>query len=468
MTITDGILLGATQGLTEFLPISSDGHLVLLDLFLGVSLAPRDALGFDLLLHGGSLLALLVCTGKRWWTLLIDALRGDKRTHKILLWIALATIPGVIAGLFLEDVIASQRSVPAAAGGFLITALALIIGDLLNRQRASKEVDVAHVGWWRALLIGCAQAFAILPGVSRSGLTISTGVGSGLSRRQAFEFSFLMAVPIIAGAVAKGTLDMALGHVHLPGGSIAAAGFLTSFVVSIGAYLALRAIVARMSLAWFALYLVPVGCALLYASLGGAHIFEHENLQLLVRRYGAIVVFLFALLESTPPTSFVAPGLVALLIAGSLAPTPFILMVFMVAGALGVWLPGTVLYLLGAGYGRGIAHWFHLKEKHLAAADHYFAKFGAASVIVGQFIGMVRPAIAFVAGTARMRRRVYFPCLFVSGGCWSAFYLLAGYILHDSVRWLAATITVGGLIASGILLLLATFAGVRTVAKAKP
>ncbi len=465
MTIADGALLGLVQGITEFLPISSDGHLVLLDVWLGVTLSPRDALGFDLLLHGGSLLALLVCTGKRWFRMLLDAARGDVRTRKILLWIVLATIPGGIAGLLLEDVVTTQRTVPAAAGGFVVTALALVIGDLLGRQSSRAGLDVSHVGWWRALLVGCAQAFAILPGVSRSGLTISTGIGSGLSRQQAFEFSFLMAVPIIGAAVAKGALDLALGAVQLPLGPVAAAGFLTSFVVSIAAYLALRAIVARISLAWFALYLLPVACALLYTSMGGPHIFEHEHLLLLVRRYGAIVVFLFALLESTPPFSFFAPGIVVLLIAGSLAPTPFMLLIFMLAAAIGVWLPGTVFYLLGVGYGRSIAHRFHLREKHLDAADRYFAKFGAASVIVGQFVGMVRPAIGFVAGTARMRRRLYFPCLFVSGLVWSVFYLLVGFVLQGSVRWLAAVVSIGGLLISIIIVCVAGLAGARAVVR---
>ena len=190
--------------------------------------------------------------------------------------------------------------------------------------------------------------------------------------------------------------------------------------------------------------------------------FEPEHLALLVSRYGAIVVFLFSLLESTPPFSFVAPGIVVLLIAGSLAPTPFILLLFMLAGALGVWLPGTVFYLLGKGYGRTIAHRFHLRDAHLDAADRYFVKFGAASVVVGQFVGMVRPAIAFAAGTAHMRRRAYFPCLLASGLCWSAFYLFVGFILHGSVRWLAVTISVGGTLISVVVFCLAGVAGMRT------
>lgn len=265
MTFLHALMIGAIQGLTEFLPISSDGHLVLAGLLLHLPLDGRDALGFDVLLHGGSLLALLLVYRTMWMMLIIDVIGGRKQARRIIGLLAIGTVPGVLAGLTVQDHIGDLRSLTAAGTGFLVTAAVLIIGETIGKKRKTPTDD--RITLWRAILIGIAQAVAILPGVSRSGSTISTGRALGMGRPAALDFSFLLAAPIIAGAVCKTLLDAWNGDVIFPSVFVSATGLFTSFLVSIFAIGVLKRIVARHSLALFAWYLVPLGTMLLVYSL---------------------------------------------------------------------------------------------------------------------------------------------------------------------------------------------------------
>ena len=261
MSLWQAIIVGIVQGVTEFLPISSDGHLVLADSLLHLPMHGRDALGFDILLHAGSLLAILIAYAAIWKRLAIDALAGKRDAWKLIGLLIIATIPGVIAGLLFEDAVGNMRSFTAAGLGFLTTGLVLVAGETIGRRKTAMTL-LSNVGWKRALLVGVAQAVAILPGVSRSGCTISTGRALGLERRTALDFSFLMALPIIGGAVAKTGLDAFKGEVLFPGTSICIAGFVTSFIVSCAAIMLLKLLVARRSLAIFSWYLIPLGLIL--------------------------------------------------------------------------------------------------------------------------------------------------------------------------------------------------------------
>ncbi len=250
------IIIGAVQGLTEFLPVSSDGHLVITELFLGTSLRGADALGFDLLLHAASLLALLLCDFHRWTEL----------TRRVAILLILGTVPGVVAGILFKSVIETQMRTALAAGiGFLITAAVITVAELMSSVRKTPQSvsDHPHMTLRKTLIIGIAQAFAILPGVSRSGLTIASGQMLGLSRTDALNFSFLLAVPIIAGAVTDAGIGVLRGTIVLPAPTVCFAGFSAAFLTSVLAIVLLRKLVARFSLAWFALYLVPLGIALI-------------------------------------------------------------------------------------------------------------------------------------------------------------------------------------------------------------
>ncbi len=263
MTLWQAVIIGMVQGLTEFLPVSSDGHLVLAGILLQIPLDGGDALGFDVLLHGGSLLALLLLYRRTWTALLTGAVSGTNGARRMLGMLAVGTLPGVIAGLWFQDAIGEMRSLTAAGLGFVVTGVVLIAGEAIGRGRAQQEERVTVP---RALSIGIAQAAAILPGVSRSGSTISVGRALGMDRKAALDFSFLLAAPIIAGAVAKTLLDAWTGAVLFPPVAPSVAGFLASFAVSVLAIHLLRLLVAQRSLALFSWYLLPLGTALLVHS----------------------------------------------------------------------------------------------------------------------------------------------------------------------------------------------------------
>lgn len=263
MTALQSLALGLLQGLTEFLPISSDGHLTILEALFQTSLTGRDMLGFMVVLHAGSLVALLTCYGSTWLTLVRSLLPGGAaRDRRMLLVLAVATVPGVIAGLLLEEILATMFRGPIWLGVFfLLTAVLLIIGEREARDPKNEVQDPAQLGLGQALLVGLAQAAALLPSLSRSGSTVSVGRLVGLSRRAALDFSFLMAAPILGGAVLLVALQAWKGAVALPALPLTALGFGASLVTSVACVAWLRRLVGGTPLSVFCWYLVPLGLA---------------------------------------------------------------------------------------------------------------------------------------------------------------------------------------------------------------
>lgn len=264
MTIAQAILLGVLQGLTEFLPVSSSGHLFVAESLLQGSLPPEELLGFDVLLHAGSLLALLLCYVHRWRDMLLSVVRRDAPSRRLLLLLALATVPGVLAGLFLEGAIAAYgRSLPVVGFAFLVTAMVLLTMERMPQSRGITALRMRD-----ACFIGCAQACALLPGLSRSGLTIAAGRMVGMHRRDAVEFSFLMALPIITGATLVTLLHLTQGSLVLPSPAATAAGMVASLVSSVLAIVVLRRMAVRYSFAPFAFYLFILGGLILLRTSG--------------------------------------------------------------------------------------------------------------------------------------------------------------------------------------------------------
>lgn len=437
MSLFHAVLLGAVQGLTEFLPISSDGHLVMFASLFPVALQGKDALGFDVLLHGASLLALLVLYAKTWLRLL--------RSPFPLFLLILSALPGAVAGVLLEDAIAVRlRTLTSAGLGFLCTALVLILGERLSGRQALRTSD-APLGVWRILLLGTVQAFAILPGVSRSGLTISAARIVGFQRQSAADLSFLMAVPIIAGAVGKILFDAAGGRIAFPPWDSAIAGFVTTFVVSLLAIVALRRFVRSYSLSWFGWYLIPLGFFLLYHFSELQRWVEWDTLVQLVQSNGAIVVFVSSFIEVIPPISFISPGIFILMIAGSLTTSPLSALLVVLAAVSGVALGNMLLYRLGFFYGRKLAQFLHLSDDRLRRIEAFMARFGRINVFLGQFVGIVRPGVAFVAGTARMSPHQYY--LWMVGSClvWAMFYISLGFFLGAHAPWAVPALGIAGL-----------------------
>ncbi len=223
------LLLGVVQGITEFLPVSSSGHLALLEHYLHVT---AGGLGFDILLHLGTLVALVAYFYKDWLDMahaFISPSRYNRPERKMLFFLLLATIPGALAGVLLEKKAETIFREPTRIAILLgAVGLLLILGEILARHR--RRLD--QITLKDAVLIGLSQALAIMPGVSRSGITMTTGLFLGFNRRSAAHFSFLMSTPIIAGA--------GLHHIptwlHEPAGTLplrpATLGFLAAVISS--------------------------------------------------------------------------------------------------------------------------------------------------------------------------------------------------------------------------------------------
>jgi len=193
MPLWEAVLLGIVQGVTEFLPVSSDGHLVIAQTLLGVR---EGGLVFVIAVHVGSLLALLVFYRARVLELVRGVLGREADSFRYTVKLAVATLPAVVVGLFFKDLVESAFAAPWTAGvGLLIT------GAFLATTRTTQaRGQLREPSYWQALLIGCAQALAIAPGISRSGSTIALSLAFGMAPLAAAEFSFLLGIIAIVGA----------------------------------------------------------------------------------------------------------------------------------------------------------------------------------------------------------------------------------------------------------------------------
>jgi undecaprenyl-diphosphatase len=198
MTPFQAAVLGAVQGVTEFLPISSSAHLYVIPTLLGWSYA---GLAFDVALHWGTLLALFAAFWGDWWALARDALAAPpaERNAARATWVklAVASVPAAVAGLLLQDLAETRlRSLPLQA--VMLAAFGFLLWWVDRSRPAGREQK--DPGWASCLIMGTAQALALVPGVSRSGVTITAGRACGLARVSAARFSFLLATPITFGA----------------------------------------------------------------------------------------------------------------------------------------------------------------------------------------------------------------------------------------------------------------------------
>ena len=235
MEILSIIILGIIQGIAEFLPISSSAHLIIFrDLFgIGTGLSENLNLTFDLALHFGTLLSIAVFFFKDFINMITKGFtKGIKDDEgKILWYLVIATIPAAIAGLLFEDVIET-----AIRGNFLIIALALgimgIIIYMADRIGKTKN-SIKKMSIKDALLIGCSQVFALIPGFSRSGTTIATGRLLGLNREDAAKFSFFLSAPVVCGALLLELLDKTVWTLIIANIGTFILGIVISFVTGL-------------------------------------------------------------------------------------------------------------------------------------------------------------------------------------------------------------------------------------------
>ncbi len=242
------LLLAILQGISELFPISSLGHSILVPAVLHWSIN-REApwfLPYIVVLHLGTAAALFLYFWRDWFTLLGNTWKARGRTsnpHARLFWLlVLGTVPAGIIGLVLEHRIrALFGSFTVAATFLMVNGVILLIGDALKKRSARHELE--KMGWWRAFGIGCAQALALIPGISRSGATLVAGVWSGLDYAASARFSFLLATPIIGAAGLLEVPKLFLHHASMPAGlllSIFAGGILAGIFAWLSIWFLMR------------------------------------------------------------------------------------------------------------------------------------------------------------------------------------------------------------------------------------
>ncbi|MCI5178714.1 MAG: undecaprenyl-diphosphatase UppP [Candidatus Electrothrix sp. AW3_4] len=270
MTLVQAIILGIVQGLTEFIPVSSSGHLVLVPHFLGWQFTKEQAFIFDVLVQWGTLLSVFIYFWQDLTTIARAFVQGIVQSivqgifqrkplvdpdAKMGWYLIVATVPAVVFGLLGKDLIEHAFASAKMTGYFLfLTAILLVVAELAGQRSRSME----EITWLDSLLIGFSQVLALLPGVSRSGATIAGGMTQHLDRSAAARFSFLMSVPVMLGAGVLAFKDLAelptLNDFLLP----LLVGFLAALI---SGYIAIRWLIAYLSK--HSLYLFAVYCTVL-------------------------------------------------------------------------------------------------------------------------------------------------------------------------------------------------------------
>lgn len=254
MDILDALILGIIQGLTEFLPVSSSGHLELGKAILGDTSVPEESLLFTVVVHFATALSTVVVFRKDIFEIMkgLFSFKWNEQTQ-FSAKIVLSMIPAVVVGLFFEE------ELEALFGGNILLVGCMLIVTAILLWLADKAKDTQKkVSFPNAFIIGIAQAIAMIPGISRSGATISTSVLLGNDKNKAARFSFLMVIPLILGKIAKDIMDGAL-TTQSGNTSVLIIGFLAAFTAGLFACTWMITLVRKSKLSWFAIYCLVVG-----------------------------------------------------------------------------------------------------------------------------------------------------------------------------------------------------------------
>ena len=263
MNVIEAALLGLLQGLGEFLPISSSGHLLLGRMVLGLTIDESPAYKMlDILLHVGTLIPVIIVFWKDWWEMLKNPFKS-----RTLLLLFIASMPTLVFKVIFDDFIDSCDTGWFLGVSFLMTALFLLVAEYVSSKNANKT---GKVGFFHAVVMGCMQGIALLPGVSRSGSTLAGGLLSGLDRKSGAKFAFMMSAPAIAGALLlEGKDAIENGWIS----DLAVVPTIVGVIVAgVTGYIAIRfmlKLMTKISLNWFALYVAILGVIFLAMQLIG-------------------------------------------------------------------------------------------------------------------------------------------------------------------------------------------------------
>ena len=251
------LILSVVHGAAEFLPISSSGHLVILQKLFGLKEPP---VLFDVLLHVGSVGAIMVYFRKEFLEILNKVLKKDSQALKLVVLVVLGTFPAAIIGALLDKQVEEAfNSLRTVGLGLIFTSLLLFSTRVVHSSRRQFN----HLNWFDALFIGFFQAVAILPGISRSGSTIVSGIWRGLSRETTFAFSFYLAIPAILGALVFKIKDLSgYSGVEISYGFI---GMIISAVIGYFSLKVLAQILKSAKFIWFGVYCLMLGLLILLA-----------------------------------------------------------------------------------------------------------------------------------------------------------------------------------------------------------
>jgi undecaprenyl-diphosphatase len=243
MNIWQALVLGALQGITEFLPVSSSGHLALAQNWFGLT---EPLVAFDVFLHVMSLLAIII--------FFFSEIK--KLNFKQLLILGIATIPAVVVGLVFKDTLESIFSLTTLVGlALIVTGIDnLISNKLLKNNNPEKELTLKN-----AIVIGLFQSVALIPGISRSGTTLLGSLSQKLEKKQAFNFTFLLAIPAITGATLLQTIDLLTGQTEIPALPLILVGGLATLVTSLASLGIMKKLIKEAQFLPFGLYAISLG-----------------------------------------------------------------------------------------------------------------------------------------------------------------------------------------------------------------
>ncbi len=423
MSLYHALLLGLIQGATEFLPISSSGHLALIEYYWRLPFGPEALQHFDIVLHAGSLLAILLYFSSTWLAALRHPWKkGERGEPPLLLLLFVGTLPAAIAGFLIADWLEMHARTPLPiALGFLITGAFLLAAGYLNSNSEKGET----LRWKHVIGMGIGQALALVPSISRSGLTLASGRLLGLSNTKSTEFTFLLAAPALAGAVTL-TLITGRSEISAIGFPQALIGFSASFIASLLVMHGFLLSIRKYGIWMWSLYLFILALLILgdeYIPLL-REIQQKEFAIHIPLGFALSILSIALLLEAAPFTSLFVPGFTTMVAIGVMFQGDYPSLALFIPTGIAAVLMGNLLGYLPAKYARTKVHWKEKGNQRLRRAEKFFQKWGVFAVLFGGWYGPTRSFVSIAAGLGGMSFQKFLFATLLGSSIWVSAVLL--------------------------------------------